>query len=209
MGKKKLEEKQQRNAKNDKVDLSDSGFENMDTEEELHFEADLTPRFHNNTRDIISAFGRSRASNFQSKPLDQDPEEDGFWSKLRDKDIQKLEDNQGKDNRFVFDPPPMMGRVIGGNDAQPHSWPWQIFLSFDEWDCGAIMIHPTWLLTDEDLRTIGFDREEAERAEQDAVVENLYNFKVIFGLHNLERPKGARIASLTQNYVTVHPNFHK
>ena len=39
------------------------------------------------------------------------------------------------------------GRVIGGNDAQAHSWPWQIFLSFDEWDCGAIMIHPTWLLT--------------------------------------------------------------
>jgi len=32
---------------------------------------------------------------------------------------------------------------------------------------------------------------------------------VIFGLHNLEKPKGARIASLTQNYVTVHPNFHK
>ena len=94
--KKKMEEKQQqqRNAKNDKVDLSDSGFENMDTEEELHFEADLTPRFHNNTKDIISAFGRSRATNFQSKPLDQDPEEDGFWSKLSDKDIQKLEDNQ-------------------------------------------------------------------------------------------------------------------
>jgi len=78
-------------------------------------------------------------------------------------------------------------------------------------------------LDDDDLRTIGFEREEAERAEKDAVVENLYNFKgiqrykklflfpvsVIFGLHNLEKPKGARIASLTQNYVTVHPNFHK
>ena len=84
----------QRAAKNDKVDLSDSGFENMDTEEELHFEADLTPRFHNNTKDIISGFGRSRGTSFQSKPLDQDPEEDGFWSKLSDKDIQKLEDNQ-------------------------------------------------------------------------------------------------------------------
>jgi len=34
-------------------------------------------------------------------------------------------------------------------------------------------------LDDEDLRTIGFEREEAERAEQDAVVENLYNFKGI------------------------------
>ena len=84
----------QRAAKNDKVDLSDSGFENMDMEEKLHFEADLTPRFHNNTKDIISGFGRSRGTSFQSKPLDQDPEEDGFWSKLSDKDIQKLEDNQ-------------------------------------------------------------------------------------------------------------------
>ncbi|CAG5108647.1 Oidioi.mRNA.OKI2018_I69.chr1.g3891.t1.cds [Oikopleura dioica] len=183
-----------RAAKNDKVDLTDAGFENIDAEEELVFEADLTPRFHNNTKDIVSGFGRSRGPKFQSKPLDLDPsEEDGFWNKLSNSDIQQLEENQGKDNRFVFDPPVMMGRVIGGNDAQPHSWPWQIFLSFDEWDCGAIMIHPTWLLT----------------AAHCIPGQKWKGRSVIFGLHNLERPKGARIASLSQNYVTVHPNFHK
>ena len=27
------------------------------------------------------------------------------------------------------------------------SWPWQLFVSFDEWDCGAVMIHPIWSLS--------------------------------------------------------------
>ena len=83
-----------RAAKNDKVDLTDAGFENIDAEEELVFEADLTPRFHNNTKDIVSGFGRSRGPKFQSKPLDLDPEEDGFWNKLSNSDIQQLEENQ-------------------------------------------------------------------------------------------------------------------
>ena len=39
----------------------------------------------------------------------------------------------------------MGGRVIGGDEAEPNSWPWQLFLSFDGWDCGAVMIHPTWV----------------------------------------------------------------
>ena len=32
-------------------------------------------------------------------------------------------------------------------------------------------------LDDDELRTIGFEREEAERAEQEATEQNLYNFK--------------------------------
>ena len=63
--------------------------------------------------------------------------------------------------------------------------------------------------SDEELSMIGMTRTEAEEAESEAHADKFYSFQVIFGLHDLENPKGAKIATLTQNYVTLHPQFHK
>nr|XP_015193557.1 PREDICTED: ovochymase-2 isoform X1 [Lepisosteus oculatus] len=44
--------------------------------------------------------------------------------------------------RFLF------SRVIGGEEAAPHSWPWQVRLSLlDEHICGGAIIQPDWVLT--------------------------------------------------------------
>ncbi|NWI97025.1 CTRC protein, partial [Pitta sordida] len=49
--------------------------------------------------------------------------------------------------------PPNLGtRVVGGEDAVPHSWPWQISLQYrssGSWyhTCGGTLIAPQWVLT--------------------------------------------------------------
>ncbi|XP_053566915.1 plasminogen [Bombina bombina] len=41
------------------------------------------------------------------------------------------------------------GRIVGGCESNPFSWPWQISLrtSFDFHFCGGTLIHPQWVLT--------------------------------------------------------------
>ncbi|NWX04237.1 CTRC protein, partial [Caloenas nicobarica] len=49
--------------------------------------------------------------------------------------------------------PPLLGqRVVGGEDARPHSWPWQVSLQYKSlgtWShtCGGTLIAPNWVLT--------------------------------------------------------------
>ncbi|NXW95560.1 CTRC protein, partial [Alopecoenas beccarii] len=49
--------------------------------------------------------------------------------------------------------PPLLGhRVVGGEDARPHSWPWQVSLQYNflgSWHhtCGGTLIAPNWVLT--------------------------------------------------------------
>ncbi|XP_042347963.1 chymotrypsin-C-like [Plectropomus leopardus] len=48
--------------------------------------------------------------------------------------------------------PPVVSRVVGGVDAKPHSWPWQISLQYNrqgEWrhTCGGTLISNQWVLT--------------------------------------------------------------
>ncbi|XP_078585481.1 chymotrypsin B-like [Branchiostoma floridae x Branchiostoma japonicum] len=42
-----------------------------------------------------------------------------------------------------------MTRVVGGEDAAPHSWPWQVSLqtSDNAHYCGGVLIHEDWVLT--------------------------------------------------------------
>ncbi|EDO42297.1 predicted protein, partial [Nematostella vectensis] len=41
-----------------------------------------------------------------------------------------------------------MTRVIGGEDAAPHSWPWQVSLRVHgRHNCGGTLIHPDWVVT--------------------------------------------------------------
>ncbi|NXY91853.1 CTRC protein, partial [Alcedo cyanopectus] len=49
-------------------------------------------------------------------------------------------------------PPQLGARVVGGEDARAHSWPWQISLQYDsagKWrhTCGGTLIGPNWVLT--------------------------------------------------------------
>ncbi|XP_041859440.1 chymotrypsin-C-like [Melanotaenia boesemani] len=48
--------------------------------------------------------------------------------------------------------PPVVSRVVGGEDVRPHSWPWQISLQYNragEWrhTCGGTLISNQWVLT--------------------------------------------------------------
>uniref|UniRef100_A0A5F9DPA7 Peptidase S1 domain-containing protein n=1 Tax=Oryctolagus cuniculus TaxID=9986 RepID=A0A5F9DPA7_RABIT len=43
-------------------------------------------------------------------------------------------------------------RVVNGEDAEPHSWPWQVLLLIEQGDwlyiyCGGTLIKPNWVLT--------------------------------------------------------------
>ncbi|NXD88299.1 CTRC protein, partial [Halcyon senegalensis] len=49
-------------------------------------------------------------------------------------------------------PPELGARVVGGEDARAHSWPWQISLQYSSggtWrhTCGGTLIDPNWVLT--------------------------------------------------------------
>ncbi|XP_063032788.1 chymotrypsin-C-like [Melospiza melodia melodia] len=49
-------------------------------------------------------------------------------------------------------PPQLSSRVVGGEDAVAHSWPWQISLQYSRsgsWNhyCGGTLIAPQWVLT--------------------------------------------------------------
>ncbi|TNM87257.1 hypothetical protein fugu_007487 [Takifugu bimaculatus] len=48
--------------------------------------------------------------------------------------------------------PPVLSRVVAGEDARPHSWPWQVSLQSDSsgrWRhvCGGTLISSEWVLT--------------------------------------------------------------
>uniref|UniRef100_A0A4W5Q0Y1 pancreatic elastase II n=1 Tax=Hucho hucho TaxID=62062 RepID=A0A4W5Q0Y1_9TELE len=48
--------------------------------------------------------------------------------------------------------PPVVTRVVGGEDVRPNSWPWQVSLQYDrdgEWrhTCGGTLISSEWVLT--------------------------------------------------------------
>jgi secreted trypsin-like serine protease len=39
------------------------------------------------------------------------------------------------------------GRIIGGNEVTPHSWPWQVMITDGMIMCGATLINNEWLVT--------------------------------------------------------------
>ncbi|KAI3378162.1 hypothetical protein SNEBB_004824 [Seison nebaliae] len=79
---------------------------------------------------------------------------DGFSGKLCE-NVEKsriTSPNYGNCGKPEIKPSTWSGRVVGGREAKPHSWPWQTWLrgsvtSFSYYQCGGALIAPQWILT--------------------------------------------------------------
>merc|ERR1711887_168420 len=81
-------------------------------------------------------------------------------------------------------------RIVGGEEATPHSFPWMAALFVDEsWFCGGTLISDEWVLT-------------AAHCTMDAS-----SMRVMLGAHNVrEASEGGRIEVVTTDFFT-HPGW--
>uniref|UniRef100_A0A4W3I142 Zgc:112285 n=1 Tax=Callorhinchus milii TaxID=7868 RepID=A0A4W3I142_CALMI len=72
--------------------------------------------------------------------------------------------------------PNIAGRIVSGNEARPHSWPWQVSLqvkiplgsrSFSH-VCGGTLVHKNWIYSKTHIKDTG-------------------NWRIVLGKHNLNR----------------------
>uniref|UniRef100_A0A667X0V0 pancreatic elastase II n=1 Tax=Myripristis murdjan TaxID=586833 RepID=A0A667X0V0_9TELE len=90
--------------------------------------------------------------------------------------------------------PPVVTRVVGGKDARPHSWPWQISLQYNwggEWrhTCGGTLISEKWALTAAHCISSGT------------------KYRVAMGKHNLKLKEKGAVFMGTAN-ITVHEKWN-
>ncbi|KAM6980840.1 elastase-1-like [Aplochiton taeniatus] len=86
------------------------------------------------------------------------------------------------------------GRVVGGEVAQPNSWPWQISLQYLSGGsyyhtCGGTLIKAGWVMTAAHC------------------VDSARTWRVILGEHDLNRSEGSE-QIMTVNRVYVHPGWN-
>ena len=44
--------------------------------------------------------------------------------------------------------PQVKGRIVNGQEARPHSWPWQVSLQVEGWHfCGGTLINEQWVVS--------------------------------------------------------------
>uniref|UniRef100_A0A8C2SNZ7 Chymotrypsin C n=1 Tax=Coturnix japonica TaxID=93934 RepID=A0A8C2SNZ7_COTJA len=90
--------------------------------------------------------------------------------------------------------PPLLARVVGGEDARAHSWPWQISLQYSRngaWShtCGGTLIAPSWVLTAAHC------------------ISSSLTYRVVLGEHNLEvEDDGAVVAEVEK--IIVHEKWN-
>ncbi|XP_025929829.1 chymotrypsin-C [Apteryx rowi] len=89
--------------------------------------------------------------------------------------------------------PPLV-RVVGGEDARPHSWPWQISLQYSflgSWShtCGGTLIHPSWVLTAAHC------------------ISSSRTYRVVLGKQNLAEQEPGAVAAAVEKII-VHENWN-
>uniref|UniRef100_A0A673GSA8 pancreatic elastase II n=1 Tax=Sinocyclocheilus rhinocerous TaxID=307959 RepID=A0A673GSA8_9TELE len=90
--------------------------------------------------------------------------------------------------------PPVLSRVMGGKDACPHSWPWQISLQYrsgGSWyhHCGGTLISEEWVLTAAHC------------------LYNSLNYRMHLGKHNMyEEESGSIIIYISK--IVIHPGWN-
>uniref|UniRef100_A0A8C2WZN6 pancreatic elastase II n=1 Tax=Cyclopterus lumpus TaxID=8103 RepID=A0A8C2WZN6_CYCLU len=85
--------------------------------------------------------------------------------------------------------PPVLSRVVAGQDVRPHSWPWQISLQSDSsgrWRhvCGGTLISSDWVLTAAHC------------------INDRYNYRVELGKHSLKTSEQGSIARRALRHLT-------
>ncbi|CAH1775956.1 unnamed protein product [Owenia fusiformis] len=86
-------------------------------------------------------------------------------------------------------------RIVGGNDATAHSWPWQASLQQSTWwssghICGATLVHPQWAIT----------------AAHCVEGSSRNDLQVVFGEHDRTTATGREVTSQIQAIIQ-HENY--
>ncbi|KAF7209553.1 chymotrypsin-like elastase family member 2A [Nothobranchius furzeri] len=89
--------------------------------------------------------------------------------------------------------PPVLTRVVGGDDVRQHSWPWQASLQYQSGSsfyhtCGATLISSQWVVTA--AHCIGSR-----------------TYRVYLGKHNLKNNNEAGSIAISPARIFVHPNW--
>ncbi|XP_056130468.1 chymotrypsin-C-like [Lampris incognitus] len=90
--------------------------------------------------------------------------------------------------------PPVVTRVVGGQDVRPHSWPWQISLQYNrqgQWrhTCGGTLISDQWVVTAAHCISSGKE------------------YRVVMGKHNLTATEEGVVFASPANII-VHEKWN-
>lgn len=90
--------------------------------------------------------------------------------------------------------PPVLNRVVAGEDVRPHSWPWQISLQSDSsgrWRhvCGGTLISSEWVLTAAHC------------------INERYNYRVELGKHSLKASEEGSMARGAAQII-IHEDYN-
>ncbi|XP_023697366.1 elastase 2 [Paramormyrops kingsleyae] len=91
--------------------------------------------------------------------------------------------------------PPILSRVVGGEDARPHSWPWQISLQYlgstgaYHHTCGGTLIDSQWVLTAAHC------------------INNKNTYRVYLGKENLQVTNEAGSVAIAPSKIIVHEKW--